>query len=303
MFEIVRILTDSVSGIKEDQARELDVDVITLSVIQNGVSQDETEMDLDDFNSRLASFTDELPTSSQPEVGAFLKYFEKCAEAGDSVVGIFISNKLSGTLDAALQSVEMVREKFSDFKCTIINSLASCGPELFPILKAVESRDSGATHDVVAMQATQVVKRSRIMFLPEDLRFLVLGGRLNQPAAFVASKLKIFPIISTVDGKAVSIHKVRTRAKSIDKMFSIFEEDAKNHGLRNVIVQYAGEKTEALFALKKRVESLVKRSVDLISVSPVVSVHVGPSIGIAYECCEEISGTITSKSTEIAYSY
>ncbi len=303
MFKIVRILTDSVSGITPEQSKELNVDVVSLSVIHDGISEVESEMNLDDFNNNLANYTDELPTSSQPEVGSFIQYFEKCAEAGDSVVAIFISQKLSGTLDAAIQSVKIGKEKFSDFKCTIIDSLASCGPELFAILKAAHTRDSGGTHDIVAMQATQVVKRSRIMFLPDDLKFLVLGGRLNQPAAFVASKLKIFPIISTVDGKAVSIQKIRTRNKSIDKMFSIFEQDVNDHGLKNVLVQYAGEKTDALFELKARVEKLVKRTVDLVSVSPVVSVHVGPSIGIAYECCEEISGTITSKSTEIAYSF
>lgn len=303
MFKIVRILTDSASGITKEQSKNLDIDVVSLSVHHDGVSEVESEMELDAFNSKLGTYTDVLPTSSQPEVGSFLQYFEKCAEAGDSVVAVFISQKLSGTLDTALQSVEMVKKKFADFRCTIIDSFAACGPEIYPVIKAAEARDSGASHDVIALQTSQVVQRSRIMFIPDDLRFLVLGGRLAQPAAFVASKLKIFPIISTVDGHAVSIHKVRTASKSIDKMLSIFEDDALKHGLKNVIVQYAGEKTEHLYDIKRRVEAFVKRSVDMVSVSPVVSVHVGPSIGVAYECCEEIAGKFTDKATPIAYNF
>ena len=65
-------------------------------------------MDLDAFYEDLPSKVDNIPTSSQPSQHEFEEYFERAAAAGDEVLGVFISSKLSGTFDGALRAARAV---------------------------------------------------------------------------------------------------------------------------------------------------------------------------------------------------
>ena len=274
--------------------------MISLSVNHDDISETETHLDIDKFNDEvlLASPT---PTTSQPQPSDFVEYFEDAAKKGDSVVAVFMSDHLSGTLGCALSVARQIKQKFSDFICTIIDSTLSCEPEKYSVLSAVSARDAGKSHDEIALAAKTSVLRSRIMFVPEDLNFLVGGGRLKAPAAFVANKLQIFPIISTVDGDATSIKKVRTKAKSLSKMFEIFAEDVSKSDFVRASIQYAGKKTDDLLTLKAKVEDYLGFEVPVASVSPVVSVHVGPSVGLAYECRRQIERKVNENTTQISF--
>ena len=259
-------------------------------------------MDFNEFNAHLASRAENLPTSSQPSIASYEHYFEHAAKKGDSVVGVFMSDVLSSSLEGAIMAARTVKDKFKDFQVRIVDSFAACGPQMASILEAVSARDAGYSLDEIANAASSAVTRSRIMFTPSDLRYLVLGGRLNSVSAKVASKLKIFPIITTIDGAATTLAKIRTKQKADDKMFEVFAEDVKEHGLKYVVVHYAGEKTKELKDFKKRVQDFVGDKVKTVSVSPVISVHSGPAIGIAYECERPISGKFTGAIPQLVYS-
>ncbi|MDO4841834.1 MAG: DegV family protein [Phoenicibacter congonensis] len=299
---MIRILSDSVSTSVYDDLYKNNIDVVSLTVHYDGKDQLDTEMDFDYFNDTLAERGDNLPTSSQPSIASYENYFESAAKAGDSVVGVFLSSKLSSSFEGAIMAARRIKKEYCDFQCRLIDSCASCGPQMAALLAACGVRDNGGTLDEIADAAEHSVRCSRIMFTPSDLRFLVLGGRLNAVTAKIASKLKIFPIITTVDGYAVASVKVRTKSKANDKMFNIFVDDVKAHGLKYVVVHYAGKKTKELFDFKERVEEFVKHEVELVSVSPVISVHSGPAIGIAYECNDELSGKFTGGSPQILFS-
>lgn len=298
---MIRVMSDSVSTSVYSELEKLNVDVIPLSVQYDGKIELDTEMDLDAFNDSLAERGDNLPKSSMPSIASFEEYFTKVAEAGDSVVGVFISRKLSSSIEGALMAAKAVKQKFAEFECRLIDSHAACGPQMASVIDACEVRDKGGTLDEVARAAETAVKNSRIMFTPADLRFLVLGGRLSSISAKAASLLKIYPIITTIDGKAEAFVKVRTKQKADDKMFSIFKEDVESHGLKYCVVQYAGKKTEELFEFAKRVNELVGREVPIVSVSPVISTHVGPSIGVSYECLEALRNKFTVDYPEITF--
>lgn len=299
---MIRILSDSVSTSDYAELKKMDVDVVSLSVNYDGKTCLDVDMDFDDFNNHLAKRAENLPTSSQPSIASYESYFEKCAIKGDSVVGIFMSNVLSSSFEGAIMAARAVKEKFKSFECRIVDSFCACGPQMASIVEAVEARKIGGTLDEVAQAAKSAVTRSRIMFTPDDLRFLVLGGRLNAVTAKVASRLKIFPIITTVNGAATTLAKIRTKQKADDKMFDVFAEDVKNHGLKYVVVHYAGEKSKELKNFKKRVSDFVGEKVKVVSVSPVISVHSGPAIGIAYECEEEILDKFSGAIPQIVYS-
>ncbi|WP_079535621.1 DegV family protein [Phoenicibacter congonensis] len=298
---MIRIMCDSVATSDYSELHDLKVDIVSLSVHYDGVDCLDVNMDFDDFNEHLAERALNLPTSSQPSIASFENYFEDAAKKGDLVVGIFMSSVLSSTIEGAIMAANSVKKRFANFECRLIDSFAACGPQMCAILDAVEIRNEGGSIDEIAEAAKRATLRSRIMFTPDDLRFLVLGGRLNAVTAKVASRLKIFPIITTVDGRADALVKVRTKQKADDKMLDVFTRDVREHGLKHVVIHYAGKKTDELKAFSDRVNQLVGIKVKEVSVSPVISVHAGPAIGIAYQCEEEIAGRFTKPNPQIIY--
>ena len=299
---MIRILSDSVSTSDYSALEKMGADVVSLSVNYDGKNELDTEMDMRAFNDSLAGRSNNLPHSSQPAISDFEAYFENCARAGDCVVGVFMSSALSSTIEGAIMAAKSVKRKFKEFECMLVDSFAACGPELFALQDALFARDEKQDLFQVANAARTGTLCSRIMFCPTDLKFLVTGGRLSKVSAKVASTLKIFPIITTIDGRAEAFLKVRSKTKAHDKMFDVFAADVKSFGLKRVIVQYAGKKCDDLEKFVSRVKDFVGGlEVKIESVSPVISVHSGPAIGISYECFEPLKNRVTSPSPKLVY--
>ncbi len=78
------------------------------------------------------------------------------------------------------------------------------------------------------------------------------------------------------------------------RIIEMLEADIEaSGGLKHLVVQYIGDKAPALEWAKEVVEPLIKRSVRVLPVSPVIGLHVGPAIGIAYECNEPLKDKVT----------
>lgn len=99
-------------------------------------------------------------------------------------------------------------------------------------------------------------------------------------------------MLTVRDGSATTFAKVRTRKKALEKIVQTFLEDVEAHGLKNVVVHYIGDKTPALEWAANVVEPLVGTSVRVLPVSPVIGLHVGPAVGIAYECKQALQNKI-----------
>ena len=101
---MIKILTDSVASIPADAAREAGIDVITLYVNRDGRELADADMDLDAFYADIYDMVDNIPTSSQPSQAALEAVFEEAAQAGDEVLGVFISTGLSGAYEGAARA-------------------------------------------------------------------------------------------------------------------------------------------------------------------------------------------------------
>ena len=106
--------------------------------------------------------------------------------------------------------------------------------------------------------------------------------------------MRISPVLTVKDGTAQVAAKVRSRKKALMRIIEMLEADIEaSGGLKHLVVQYIGDKAPALEWAKEVVEPLIKRSVRVLPVSPVIGLHVGPAIGIAYECNEPLKDKVT----------
>ena len=107
----VRIFTDSTSDLSQQQARQLGVEVIPLTVrfgeeeFVDGVTMTPAE-----FYNKLEE-SQQLPQTAQINPDVFEKVFGAAREQGDTLVGIFLSSDLSGTFQSARVAQQMLGEE------------------------------------------------------------------------------------------------------------------------------------------------------------------------------------------------
>lgn len=291
---MVRIITDSVASIPADEARKAGIEVVTLYVNRDGEELADAEMDLDAFYADIYDMVDDIPTSSQPSQHALEEAFEDAARAGDEVLGVFISSGLSGTFDGAVRAARAVKARNIDFSYAIVDS-SSCGyDEAWPVFDAVEARDAGEGLSGCLSAVLEGMERTRFLFTPETLTFLQKGGRIGGAAALLGNLIQLSPVLTVTDGAAATLAKVRTRKKALERIAATFRADIEKLGLKRVAVHYIGDKAPALAWAREVVEPLIGRTVKVLPVSPVIGLHVGPAVGIAYECASAVASKLTA---------
>lgn len=290
---MIRIITDSVASIPADEARNAGIDIVTLYVNREGQELADAEMDLDAFYADIYDMIDNIPTSSQPSQLVLERVFEDAAQAGDEVLGVFISTGLSGTYEGAVRAARAVKARNIDFSYALVDS-ASCGyDEAWPVFDAVVARDEGKNLEECAQAVLRGIESTRFLFTPESLTFLQKGGRIGNAAALLGNLLQLSPVLTVTDGEATTFAKVRTSKKALDRIVQEFRKDIEQRGLKNVVVHYIGDKTLAVQWAHEVVEPLLGRSVQVLPVSPVIGLHVGPAVGVAYECVQVLAGKLT----------
>lgn len=299
---MIHIVTDSTASIPHEVAVENDIEVITLYLNRDGVEYEDATMDIDAFYHDIYDMVDDIPKSSQPSQSRLEEVFERIAQTGDELLGIFMSSKMSGTVEGALRAARSVASHHIDFKYHIVDSMSNCFDEAWSVFAAVSARDAGCTLEQCCDQAVKSVKSSRWLFSPESLRFLRAGGRIGNGAALLGNLMKICPIFTVCDGETSTFAKVRTQKKALDTMLAKVKADIEEYGLKSIIVHYIGRPDVALQWARDYIEPLAGRKVSVVPVSPVIGLHVGPAVGVVYECMKELPGKLTVNSTALVYS-
>lgn len=288
---MIRVVTDSVAALPEEFLEDDRIEVVSLFVHHAGEEYVESEMDIDGFYRGIDAMIDDIPTSSQPSQSELEALFEEFARAGDEVLGVWVSTGFSGTYDGALRAARAVESRNIDFRYIMIDSSSIAADEGFSVLDGADAVKQGRTLEEAAEAVLKGIASSRILFTPDSLTFLQKGGRIGGASALLGNLMKIAPILTVKNGTAQVAAKVRSHKKALVRIVEMLEADREAYGgLKRLVVHYIGDKVPALEWARNVIEPLVDRVVRVQPVSPVLGCHVGPAIGLAYECNEPLEG-------------
>lgn len=277
----IKIVTDSTSYIADEYIKKYDINIVSLNVIINGVSSREVDIENEVFYEEIRN-SKEIPKSSQPIPEEMLNTFREIVEDGDSIVGIFLSSKMSGTYSNANMIKDMILEDYPDAEIHILDSKTNCMQMGFAVIEAARTASEGKSINEVINAANHVINNSRFLFTPETLEYLKKGGRIGGAAALFGNVLQIKPILTVVNGETSVFKKVRTRKKAIEEIVKTVLEEIESKGFGDIVVHHINCQEDGL-KLAKALENKLGKKVDIQSIGPVIGVHVGPgSIGIAY---------------------
>ena len=206
------VVTDSTAYIPAELCKQLNITVVPLSVIwgQETYSDGVTMMP-DDFYKRLEN-SKVMPSTSQATPAAMQEAFSKALEQGYDVMGIFISEKLSGTLASARQAREELasaKDKIALFDSE--NVAMALG---FQALALARAAANGASLKDCQALAERVRPNTGVFFAVDTLEFLHRGGRIGGAHALLGSALGVKPILTIKNGKVDSAGSVRTSKKA-----------------------------------------------------------------------------------------
>jgi len=280
----VAIVTDSTANMSEDILQEYGIGVIPLTVNWEGDSLlDGVDIQVDAFYERLPK-AKEMPTTSQPSVGQFMEFFEQVAETADSIVGIFISEPLSGTMDSARAAAK----ELSDIPIELVDSRSAAMGLALLVTDAARMVAEGKDYQEIAEKTRTLVPKIRLLFVVDTLEYLHKGGRIGGAQRLVGSVLSIKPILHLVDGRIESLASVRTKRKAVAHLMEIVGNES-GWGLQ---VHYGVLDALAAETADKMMEEIKGHGepAELLrgGISPVIGTHIGPgAVGIAFYDADE----------------
>lgn len=275
----VAIVTDSVANLPVDIIKEHNIYVIPQILNWEGKSLlDQIDISTEEFYQRLPQSKD-LPKTSQPAPGQFTEHFMKVAEGAESIVAIFVSELLSGTL----QSAHLGAEAMGDYPIEIVDSRsASLGLGLL-VVAAARMAAEGHDYKDIAAHIRTLVPRMRVIFVVDTLEYLHKGGRIGGAQRLVGSMLSIKPVLHLEGGKIEPLASIRTKTKAIQYMIDLVLSEMKDKKQVHAGVIHANVLEEAQRIAKIIQAEANPKELIINQLTPVIGANVGPGIvGMGY---------------------
>ena len=273
----VRIVTDSACDLTSDEATDLGIEIVPLS-IRFGSQEftDREDLSVEDFYRRMAESSD-LPETAAPSPGAFEQAFRRAAAAGaDSVVCINLSGGLSATIESARNAA---RSLDGEIDVHVVDSRTLTAGQGTIVRQAAQAAKDGASVDEVLARVDDLAARTRVYAALDTLDNLKKGGRIGGAAHLVGSMLSIKPLINVTGGQVEEASKQRTRKKALlwlrDQLYS-------EQGVTHLSV-YDGEAPDVEEFLDLIADRFPRDAIQTGRIGAVIGAHGGPRVlGICY---------------------
>lgn len=271
-------ITDSTSCISLEEARELGIHIIPVSVImENQIYKDGVDITPDEFYAKLETIT-ELPKTSQPTVGEFSDFYEVLKHDYDCAIAVHVSEKFSGTINGSRLGADM-----ANFPVHIVDSKITSEAMKQLLLKGKKLEEEGLEPEEIASLLRDMADHVKGFVCIGSLEQLRRGGRLSGAGFLVGNLLQIKPILTFDDGSLVPFEKIRTLKKAESRVLALFEEAAQRNAAYRVSVIYSGASEKAKDWLHLLREKYPNITFNLGQLSPAIGVHVGAgTLGILW---------------------
>ena len=277
----IALVTDSTAWIPKDLTDKYNITVAPQVLIWGEQTlSDGVDITPQEFYARIKT-AKVMPTTSQVSIVTMQSIFSGLLDKGFDVLGVFVSSKLSGTIQSALQGREMLG-KGAD-KVHIMDSNSTAMAMGFQVLAAARAVADGASLAEAKAVAEKARDHTGVYFAVETLEFLHRGGRIGGAARLIGTALNMKPVLALVDGRVEAIERIRTKSKALDRVLELVTEKTKGQSPIHIASLHANAPDEARALLDRTTKALNVTESIFTEVSPVVGNHAGPgTVGLAY---------------------
>lgn len=275
----VVVVTDSTSDVPKEIAERLGIYVVPQILIMG----DQTWLDGVDIEPpafyELLRTSPHFPSSSQPSVGYFEHLFSRLSEQYNGIAAIHVSDKLSGTVNAAMTAAA----NLPGLAIEVVDSESASMQQGLVVMEAARVAAQGASLQEVVATARSLVGRVHVYFVVDTLEYLHRGGRIGAAARLFGTALNLKPVLQICDGIVQPLAKIRSRRKALERVYDLVAAEIGDADRVHMAVLHVAAPDEAS-RLAEQLEERFK-PVELIrsECGPVIGTHAGPgTVGVAF---------------------
>lgn len=211
-----KIIIDSCGELLDEWKQDEHFESVPLTLNVGGETIiDDAAFNQSEFLKKVAA-CETCPKSACPSPERYMKAFDCDA---DHVYAVTLSAELSGSYNSAVLGRNLLHEEQPDKKIYVFNSRSASIGETLIGLKIQECEEAGYTFEEVVSTVEEYIAEQNTFFVLDNLETLRKNGRLSTVKAFVASALKIKPVMgATPEGTICQLDQARGINKALIKM-------------------------------------------------------------------------------------
>ena len=226
----IAIVTDSNSGITQEEGKELGIYVLPMPFYIDGeLFFEDITLSQEEFYNRLGADSD--ISTSQPSPGDVMDLWNKVLEEYEEIVHIPMSSGLSsscGTAKALAMEYDGKVEVVDNHRISVTQRQA--------VLDAIKLSKTGRTAKKIKEALELEQDMQSIYIMVDTMKYLKKGGRVTPAAAALGTVLNIKPVLQIQGEKLDSFAKVRGIKAAKKTMLKAIEKDLKDRfkGIENM---------------------------------------------------------------------
>ena len=284
----VAIITDSNSGITQEEGKQLGIRIVPMPFMINGEEYlEDITLTQQEFYAKLGEGSD--ISTSQPSPESIMALWDEVLEEYDEIVHIPMSSGLSGSCQTAM----MLAEDY-DGKVEVVNNQRISVTQRQSALDAKELAAKGMCAAEIKEKLEAVKFDSSICITLDTLKYLKKGGRITPAAAALGTLLRLKPVLTVQGEKLDAFAKARTMKQAKSMMVAAITKDLEERfGDRtgknvHLAVAHTDNQEEAdEFAKELRELFPATGEIVIAPLSLSVSCHIGPG-SLAVACSKVI---------------
>ena len=218
----VAIITDSNSGITQEEGKQLGIRIVPMPFMINGEEYlEDITLTQQEFYAKLGEGSD--ISTSQPSPESIMALWDEVLEEYDEIVHIPMSSGLSGSCQTAM----MLAEDY-DGKVEVVNNQRISVTQRQSALDAKELAAKGMCAAEIKEKLEAVKFDSSIYITLDTLKYLKKGGRITPAAAALGTMLRLKPVLQIHGEKLDAFAKVRTMNAAKRTMIDAIRSDLEN---------------------------------------------------------------------------
>lgn len=263
----IKIVTDSSITIEPELAKDLNITIVPLTVMIDGVVYSDANLKEGEFLQLMKS-SKNLPKTSQPPVGVFAEVFEDLSAEDVQIISIHMSHALSGTVEAARQGATLAKADV-----TVVDSSFTDQAMKFQVVEAAKMAKAGATLEEILEKLEEVKAKTELYIGVSTLENLVKGGRIGRVTGLISSLLNIRVVMQMTNHTLTPIIKGRG-AKTFKKWLDDLKESLKEKEIEEIGISYAGG-PEFANQMKAELQEFVEKSIPVLETGSIIQTHTG----------------------------
>ena len=287
-MERIAVVTDSNSGITQEQAKDCGIHVLPMPFFIDGKTYfEDIDLTQEQFYEKLEGQA-EISTS-MPSVASVTDLWDSLLQEHDAIVHIPMSSGLSSSCETAM----MLAQDY-DGRVQVVNNQRISVTQKQAALDAAEmvKRQKGAAEIKDYLERTKF--DSSIYIMVDTLYYLKKGGRITPAAAALGTLLKLKPVLQIQGEKLDAFAKARTVKQAKNIMIEAIKNDfTKRFGdpsgeNMHMAVAYTKD-VQAAQEFKAQVqEAFQGHEIDFVDpLSLSVACHIGPG-ALAVTCTKKL---------------